>query len=231
MPAGLLGLGAIAGLANADMGRGMGHGMWGMGHGHGMGRQMMDRYDADKDGKVTQEEIDKNRSDWLAEFDADKNGTLSLEEFRNLWMKARNEEMVREFQFFDKDGNAQVTLDEYKAPLASIVADRDRNGDGALSRDDRQHRGEGRGEGKRGRHMGGGDGMGMGQGMMGEGMGRGMMGDDDAGAPPRRPKAPRSPEPRGLPREEARVPLPGLFLLALSDRPVCAAFTRARRPV
>jgi Ca2+-binding EF-hand superfamily protein len=216
----LLTLGGLATLANADMNgaMGIGHGM-GMGHGmgHGMGRmamaqQLMERYDADKDGKVTQAEIDQNRTDWQKEFDADKNGTLSLEEFQNLWLKARHEDMVREFQFFDRDGNAQITLDEYKGPLANIVADRDRNGDGALSREDRPQRGEGwrhrdrDGQGRMGQGMmnggepGEGMGQGMGQGMgghgmmNGNGMGQGMMNesspDDGGGNPPPQPENP-----------------------------------------
>ena len=178
----MLSLGGLAGLAQADMQGGMGGGMGaghcgmgrGGGHGHGMmGQRMMERYDADKDGKVTQAEIDKNRADWLAEADADKNGTLSLEEFKVLWLKSRNEMMVREFQFFDRDGNGQVTIEEYQGPLSGIVADRDQNNDGSLGADDRPAPGEGRGW----RHGGmKGHGMGQGHGMMGEGMGQGMMG-------------------------------------------------------
>jgi hypothetical protein len=49
---------------------------------------------------------------------------------------------VREFQHFDRDGNAQVTLDEYKGPMAAMVTNMDRNGDGVLSRDDRRQRGD-----------------------------------------------------------------------------------------
>ena len=41
--------------------------------------------------------------------------------------------MVREFQSFDKDGNGQVTLDEYKLPLAKFVAEMDRDNDKAVS--------------------------------------------------------------------------------------------------
>jgi hypothetical protein len=205
--AALLALGGLAGLAQADMQGGMGGGM-GEGHGGGMmGRQLMERYDTDKDGKVTQQEIDKNRADWLAEADADKTGSLSLEEFKVLWLKARNEMMVREFQFFDRDGNGQVTIEEYQGPMSDMVAERDRNADGALSKDDRPAKGEGRrgrhgrgehgmgqgmgegmgqGHGKgmgqgHGKGMGQGHGMGQGQGM-GQGMGPCMTGDDDAEA-------------------------------------------------
>ncbi|WP_373503278.1 EF-hand domain-containing protein [Aestuariivirga sp.] len=184
--AAILAVGAVAGLANAGMkgGHGMGHG--GMGHG-GQMAGMMERYDANKDGKLTQDEINQNRTQWQAEFDADKNGTLSLDEFRNLWLKARNAEMVREFQFFDRDGNAQVTVDEYLLPLSDMVANRDRNGDGALSKEDRSRRGEGRGH-KRGDRMGHGKGM-------GQGMGQGMMNDDGgaSGSDDSAPAAPANP--------------------------------------
>lgn len=201
--AALLTLGGLASLANADM-MGMRHGM-GMGR-MAMAQQLMDRYDANKDGKVTQAEIDQNRTDWQKEFDADKNGTLSLDEFQALWLKARREEMVRSFQFLDRDGNGQVTLDEYKDPFAGIVAARDRNGDGALSLDDRPQRGEGwrhgdrNGQGRMGEgrmhHGQMGKGM-MEDGQMGQGMmnGNGMMNDDgpdegDANPPPAPPQNP-----------------------------------------
>ena len=130
--AGLVALGGLAGLANAHM-----HGGKGGGH---MG--MMERYDANKDGKLSQEEIDQNRTSWHGEFDGDKNATLSLDEFKSLWLKARQDQMVREFQSFDRDGNGQVTLDEYKQPMAGMVTDMDKNGDGVLSRDDRPKHGE-----------------------------------------------------------------------------------------
>lgn len=168
--AGLAAVLVAGGLAQANMGGmgGMGGG-WGrhfgmMGGGMGL-RALLERYDANHDGKITQDEITKNRADWLAEFDTNKDGTLSLDEFKNLWMKANQERMVREFQFFDTDGNAQVTLQEYEAPLAQIVADRDRNGDGALSRDDM------RGPGGPGHHWkhGMGQGGGAGDGGAGDG--------------------------------------------------------------
>jgi hypothetical protein len=73
--------------------------------------------------------------------------------------------IVREFQFFDVDGNGQVTLEEYREPLSGMVAMRDRNGDGVLSQEDRGRRGMG----QRWRHGEG----------MGEGMGRGMGSDQD----------------------------------------------------
>jgi hypothetical protein len=206
----LLALGGLAGLARADMQDGPGGGTCGMARFHRlepggmMGRQLMERYDANKDGKVTQAEIDQNRQQWLADADTNKDGTLSLDEFKALWLRSRNEMMVREFQFFDRDGNGQVTIEEYRGPLSDVVATRDRNQDGALGADDRPAAGEGSGERPRWRHLHGrmgegmGPGRGQGHGMMGGGNGP-CMGDrggadapaDDAGdAPGDAPAAP-----------------------------------------
>jgi EF hand len=132
-----LGMGGLASQAVADSG---GWGGWGAHHGGGM-RYFIERYDANKDGKISQQEIDDNRTDWHKRFDVDKNGTLSLKEFEALWLEARRQEMVREFQRLDPNGDAAVTLDEYKEPLSRLVANRDRNGDGVLSREDRRHEG------------------------------------------------------------------------------------------
>lgn len=139
-----LGIGALATTAFADRAGWRGH------HGGGMMRQMMQRYDANKDGKLTQQEIDANRTEWHAKFDADKNGSLSLKEFEALWLEAKRQEMVREFQRLDPNGDAALSLDEYKEPLSRIVANRDRNGDGVLSKEDRQRGGKERWRGDRG---------------------------------------------------------------------------------
>jgi Ca2+-binding EF-hand superfamily protein len=128
----LLAVAAIAGVAQADR-----HGMHGM---RGGVMEMMERYDANKDGSLSQEEIDTNRTQWHAEFDKDKTGDLMLAEFEALWLKARRDMMVREFQGFDRDGDGKLTLDEYKAPLTMLVTRMDRNGDGLLNKDDRMRR-------------------------------------------------------------------------------------------
>ena len=175
--AAVLAAGGLAGVAAADG--------WGKGHGRGMmGMHMMERYDANKDGKLSQEEIDGNRTQWHGEFDADKNATLSLDEFQSLWLKARHEMMVREFQRFDRDGNGQLTLDEYKGPLASMVSSHDQNGDGVISKDDHQQH-EGR-KGRHGKHGKHGDRM---QHEMGEGKQEGMMMEESAEPAPAEPAA------------------------------------------
>ena len=133
--------------ANADHRGGGWGGGWGGGgyhqggpkHHRGMGRWFMNRYDANQDGKVTQEEVDKNRTERHGKYDANGDGKLSLKEFEGLWLEAFQRRMVRAFQRFDVDGDATVTLDEYTEPLSMIVERRDRNGDGAISREDRKY--------------------------------------------------------------------------------------------
>lgn len=124
-----------AGIAYADRGHGWRHGAGMM--------NMAERYDANNDGKVNQEEIDSNRTQWHVEFDKDKSGDLNLAEFEQLWLKARREEMVREYQDFDRDGDGKVTGEEYKKPMSNTVANMDRNGDGVLSQEDRRRRDRG----------------------------------------------------------------------------------------
>ncbi|TMJ41936.1 MAG: hypothetical protein E6G89_05070, partial [Alphaproteobacteria bacterium] len=100
-----LGIGALATTAFADRPGWFGY------HG-GMIREMMQRYDANKDGKLTQQEIDDNRAEWFARFDADKNGSLNLKEFEALWLEANRQDMIREFQRLDPNGDAAVSLGE-----------------------------------------------------------------------------------------------------------------------
>ncbi len=158
--AGVVGVAAVGGAVAGGKGygehRGWGHhgmhmgghsGGWGHKRGHGMRHMIKNfakRYDADKDGKISQAEIDTNRTEWHKKFDADGNGTLSLKEFEGLWLEAKRQRMVRAFQKFDTDGDAQMSLGEYTEPMAGVVERWDRNGDGVLSRDDRRRRGHGR---------------------------------------------------------------------------------------
>jgi Ca2+-binding EF-hand superfamily protein len=140
--AGVLGFIAIADSAFADRKRG--HGMHGGGHHQGMMggqfRSMLERYDLNQDGEITQEEIDSNRAEWHAEFSGDGDA-MTLEQFQDLWLRARHRQMVREFQRLDRDGDGEITLEEYQRPMADFVERFDRTGSQSLSRDDFQRRG------------------------------------------------------------------------------------------
>ena len=113
-----------------------------------MAEQLLRDVDTDRDGKLTQQEIDAAVSTRYERFDADKNGRLSLEEFQVLWADLTRPVTVRAFQFLDPDGDAAVTRAELENRFSRVVQRFDRNSDGALSPDDRPHRG-GPGPGER----------------------------------------------------------------------------------
>jgi hypothetical protein len=111
------------------------------GHGgHRDGRGGLDRliegFDADGDGGVTQEEIISTRTTRLSEFDTNKDGSLDLNEYQALWLDAMRERMVDQFQAHDDDGDGIVTVEEFTERFTKIVERRDRNGDGVLNSDD-----------------------------------------------------------------------------------------------
>ena len=81
-------------------------------------------------------------------FEQFRNGSLSLGEFEALWLDFMRERMVDRFQDLDADGDAAVTLEEYREPFDSLVERMDRDGDGVLSRADRRKWQEG-GRGRR----------------------------------------------------------------------------------
>ena len=104
-----------------------------------MAEQLLRDVDTDRDGKLTQQEIDAAVNARFERFDADKNGRLSLEEFQALWADLTRPVAVRAFQFLDPDGDAAVTRAELENRFSRIVQRFDRNSDGALSPEDRPH--------------------------------------------------------------------------------------------
>ncbi|MFQ5625231.1 MAG: EF-hand domain-containing protein [Methyloligellaceae bacterium] len=130
---------------HSGMHHGKGH-HFGMHHGKGAHR-MMERFDTNKDGKLTQQELDDARKKLLAAHDGDKDGKLTLAEFEKLWLEVKRQRMVRSFQKIDRDGDASITLDEFLKPFANLVSRMDSNDDGVLDREDhRRHGREGMGK-------------------------------------------------------------------------------------
>lgn len=147
----LIGVGAGVLLVVAAVGAyaaGKRHGWGGHGMGHGMMfEQMLDRFDANKDGKIAKDEVTNARTAALATYDTDKDGKLSLAEFKPLWTEFAQQRIVRGFQRLDSDGDAAVTGDELTKATDRLFARMDRNDDGAIDKSDRGGR---HGWGKRG---------------------------------------------------------------------------------
>ena len=139
-----------------------------------MGPMMLEQFaamDADKDGKVTKEELAANRAAKFTEADADKDGKLSADEMLAMREKAeaaRKAEMAKAMiARIDTDKDGFVSAAEMEAmPMMDKMFDRvDGDGDGAISTEEmeaakarmaeRMGDGEGKGHGKHGGHGGG----------------------------------------------------------------------------
>ena len=97
---------------------------------------LMEQFDANSDGQVTQQEIDSVRAERFEQFDTNNDGRLSLEEYEALWLDAMRSRMVDRFQRLDDDGDAVVTVEEFAEPMSNLVLRRDRNDDGAITMDE-----------------------------------------------------------------------------------------------
>jgi hypothetical protein len=167
-------------------------GGWGGRHGGMMGgmmggmgpmggpMRMFQAFDTDGDGRLTQAEIDAKVDGEYASADKDGQGGVTLQEFEPWFWAQHREMMVRAFQRFDSDGDGSITKEEVTDVTGGIVRRMDRNGDEALTPDDRGRRGD---RGWRGGHGGRHEGRGWWRGGDEEGPGRGMMGPGEGPGP------------------------------------------------
>ncbi len=139
-------VGATAFAAALAHERGGGHKRWmqggdyrGYGR-HGGGMRMMEAYDTNRDGRLTQEEVDQARAAQLKKFDKDGDAMLSIGEYEALWLDVMREGMVDQFQEHDADGDGKVTQEEFGRRHARMIKHMDRNGDGAYDEEDREMR-------------------------------------------------------------------------------------------
>lgn len=136
-------IGGIA-LAGAGMARGGfgGHhgGPWG---GDGPRAMLMEQFDADGNGELSQAEIDEGLRSRMVSADSNGDGRLDLEEFQPLLVEIIRPRIVDGFQFLDADGDAGITMEEIERPVTRVVSRLDRNDDGVLSEDELQRRHKG----------------------------------------------------------------------------------------
>ncbi|NQW00772.1 MAG: EF-hand domain-containing protein [Rhodospirillales bacterium] len=112
--------------------------------------KLFNEHDANKDGAVTQDEVDGVRKATLDKFDTDKDGNLSLAEFERLWLERMKSRMVDSFQRLDDDGSGTITTDEFIAPFGSIIKSHDMDNDGDVDEEELSKHMQGRGKGRKG---------------------------------------------------------------------------------
>jgi Ca2+-binding EF-hand superfamily protein len=141
-----------AALAERGMGMGMG--------GEGRGAMMLDQFDAidaDKDGKVTQEELAAHRTAEFAAADTNKDGALGAEELQaHMLAQMLARQSARMIDNLDNDGNGSLSVEEMgEGPMAANFARIDSDNDGAISKAEAEAVAERmgkRGEGRRHGH-------------------------------------------------------------------------------
>jgi Ca2+-binding EF-hand superfamily protein len=134
-----LALGVTPALAEGGRGqRGAGHGL-----------TLLETFETDRDGRLTQAEVDAVRTARFAESDTNVDGRLSLEEYQVLWVEVMRPRMVRQFQGHDRDGDGAVAQEEFLERYRLLVYRLDADNDGVLTREELlgARRGGGRREG------------------------------------------------------------------------------------
>jgi hypothetical protein len=130
----------------------------GMGGGEGRGAMMLDQFDAidaDKDGKITQEEIAAHRAAEFAAADTNADGALSAEELQaHMLQQMMSRQSARMINNLDDDGDGSLSVEEMgEGPVADHFARIDTDNDGAISKEEAEelamHMGE-RGKHRRG---------------------------------------------------------------------------------
>lgn len=100
------------------------HGKHGRKGHHDRGERMqrlMQKFDSNRDGTLTQEEVNQVRVEQLQKFDSNSDGQLSLQEFQAMWLEKKHNRMVDRFQDLDEDGDAVVSLAEFQAPFEHLA--------------------------------------------------------------------------------------------------------------
>lgn len=134
--------GALGTAAMADRMRHDGHPMMGMGPMMGHGAMMdFDALDADKDGKVTPEELAAHRKARIEGLDANADGKIDATELVAMQMREAEtrakERAERMIAMMDADGDGALGAAELLAmpmPGARMIERLDTDGDGAISK-------------------------------------------------------------------------------------------------
>jgi Ca2+-binding EF-hand superfamily protein len=102
--------------------------------GHGPGRgghgDHFEKLDANKDGALTADEIEKGRESMFREADADGNGRLTKEEMRDFHKKEMGARMG------DANGDGFISRKEFDDRHDEMFKTLDKNGDGKLSEEE-----------------------------------------------------------------------------------------------
>jgi hypothetical protein len=105
------------------------------GPGH-RGHWLFQEMDTNKDGKISQAEIQAFEAARAAEIDANHDGVITADEVRAFREKERAKREAAELARMDTNGDGTVSVQEYEAAQTWRLARMDRNGDGTIDERD-----------------------------------------------------------------------------------------------
>jgi Ca2+-binding EF-hand superfamily protein len=110
----------------------------------GFGMMALENMDADKTGDVTFDEFKKAAGDRFVLADANKDGKVTVEEIAAAIEKMRAERMAkRMINRFDVDGDGALTQAEIETNQQELYALLDKNNDGKLVQEEMKHKRKG----------------------------------------------------------------------------------------
>jgi len=116
------------------------------------GGSMLQRFDSDKDGKVSLSEYEAGRQMMFGRMDADGNGSVSFAEIDGMMQRmqggdnaraAMMQKRMEAVKAADANGDQAISADEYKATVDAEFKTLDKNGDGFLTEDEMPQMGGG----------------------------------------------------------------------------------------
>ncbi len=123
------------------------------GWGGGRGGGMLERYDTDKDGKVSLAEYEAGRQMMFSRMDADGNGSVSFAEIDAMMQRMQGgdgpraqmmQKRMDALKAADTNGDQVISADEFKAASDAEFKALDKNSDGFLTADEMPQMGGGR---------------------------------------------------------------------------------------
>lgn len=106
------------------------------------GGQLFDRFDANEDDSISQEEVDAQSASLFAEADADNNGIVTLDEFKVQFLAKSDQMRIKAFQRIDRDGDGSVSQEDFNKLSDRIFSRMDRDDDGVIEPKMRGERGK-----------------------------------------------------------------------------------------
>lgn len=119
---------------------------------HGGMMSVMKNADADKDGTITKDELDKSYEAKFNKYDLNKDGTVTAEEVQKKMSERFEKRAKKMTRRFDKNRDGKVTKEEFMENAADRLYRMDLNDDGKISKDEMPKRHFKKGWKKGGKH-------------------------------------------------------------------------------